>query len=163
MSESAKEFWTLPDAAKSGGAPLSFGSPGRGSPHQLATEALGKAAGVPVKHVAYKGSSAAVTDLAGGQIDMVVAALPSLLPLVDAGKVKIIATTGAARSELRPDVPAVAETYPGIDLSIWLGIMTADGAPAEATGTVNKTLDEILADPATVEVNRAGFAGGSNS
>ena len=141
----------LVDAAKASGETLTFGTSGTATPHRMAGEALGKASGVPVKNVAYKGTSAAVTDLAGGQIDMVIGSSTSIQPLIDAGKVKLIATVGAEPSALEPEVPAVAATYPGIDFGTWYGIMVAKDTPAEIVATLNETLNEIVADPAMAE------------
>jgi tripartite-type tricarboxylate transporter receptor subunit TctC len=145
----------LTEAAKASGDTLTFGTSGTATPHRMAGEAIGKASGASMKNVSYKGTSAAVTDLAGGQIDMVIGSTTSIQPLIEAGKVKLIGNVGAEASPLEPEIPAVAESYPGIDFGTWYGIMAAKETPAEIVATLNAALDEIVHDPAMAEPLKA--------
>jgi tripartite-type tricarboxylate transporter receptor subunit TctC len=141
----------LAEAAKASGETLTFGTSGTATPHRMAGEAIGKASGASVKNVAYKGTSAAVTDLAGGQIDMVIGSTTSIKPLIEAGKVKLIGNVGAEKSPLEPGIPTVAESYPGIDFATWYGIMAAKDTPPEIVAALNAALDAIVHDPAMAE------------
>lgn len=151
-STAANTVGELVEAAKASGETLTFGTSGTATPHRMAGEAIGKASGVPVKNVSYKGTSAAVTDLAGGQIDMVIGSTTAFKPLIDAGKVKLIGNFDDAPSPLDPDVPLVDASVPGIEhFDIWYGITVAKETPAEIVATLNTALNEIMHDPAMAE------------
>lgn len=139
----------LVEAAKAGGDTLTFGTSGTATPHRMAGEAIGKVSGVPVKNVSYKGTSAAVTDLAGGQVDMVIGSTTAFKPLIDAGKVKLIGNFDDETSPLDPAVPLVDASLPGIEhFDIWYGITVANGTPPDIVTKLNTALDEIVHDPA---------------
>jgi tripartite-type tricarboxylate transporter receptor subunit TctC len=142
----------LVEAAKADGDTLTFGTSGTATPHRMAGEAIGKTSGAPVKNVSYKGTSAAVTDLAGGQLDMVIGSTTAFKPLIDAGKVKLIGNFDDETSPLDPSVPLVDASLPGIEhFDIWYGVTVANGTPPEIVEKLNATLNEILADPAMAE------------
>ncbi len=141
----------LAENAKAEGRTISFGTSGTATPHRMSVEEFAEAAGVQVKHVAYKGTSASVADLAGGTIDMAVGSITSIQPLIDAGKVKLLANAGAERDPNLPDVPTVAETYPGIDFKAYYGVMVHKDTPPEIVAELNGALNAVLADPALAD------------
>ncbi|MFB9950518.1 Bug family tripartite tricarboxylate transporter substrate binding protein [Rhizobium puerariae] len=143
------------DYAKTSGEKLSFGSSGPSSPHRLAGEDIQKRAGFSMIHVPYPGTSASMTDLAGGQITLAFGALTSIQPLMDAGKLKLIAATSKQRSRFKPDVPAVAETWPGFDYSIYYGIITPKGTPKDVVEKLNGSINEVLKEPETINALNA--------
>ena len=143
---------------------LNFGTSGNTTPHRIAGEMLQQQAGFKMTHVAYKGTSASVTDLAGGHVELVIGAASALKPLADAGKIKLLAVTSEERLPLLPDVPAIGETYPGFDIVTFLGLMAPKGTPDEVVSLLNREINQILADPAMREnLEKQGMvvAGGS--
>ncbi len=111
---------------------MTYGSSGNGSSTHLSAELLKISAKVFVTHIPYRGASAVVTDALGGQIDVGVATLPSVLPMISSGKVRALAVSGRTRSPVLPNVPTVAEAgVPGYEADNWYGIFAAGGtAPA---------------------------------
>ena len=130
---------------------LSFGTSGNTTPHRIAGELLQQRGGFKMTHVAYKGTAASVTDLTGGHIELVVGAAGTLKPLADAGKVKLLAVMSKERMPFLPDVPTVAETFPGFEMVTFLGLMAPKGTPAEAVAVLNREVNKILAVPAERE------------
>ncbi|MFS8930669.1 tripartite tricarboxylate transporter substrate binding protein [Cupriavidus taiwanensis] len=117
-------------ARREGGA-LNFGSAGNASAQHLAGESFKLAAGVPMQHVPYKGSAPALTDLMGGQIQLMFDSMPSAMPFIKAGKLRAIAVTTPRRASALPDIPTVAESgLPGFDISTWYGLWAPRGTPA---------------------------------
>jgi tripartite-type tricarboxylate transporter receptor subunit TctC len=141
---------SLPDlaaAAQAKGAPLSYASPGVGTPHQLAAEMLAQALKTKFIHVPYKGTSNAAADLAGGQVDLLFGMPASVQPLVTAGKARIVAVTSPNRFPLLPTVPALAETLQGVFIStVDMGLMAPKGTSAEIVRKVNDAVRVALAD-----------------
>jgi tripartite-type tricarboxylate transporter receptor subunit TctC len=130
---------------------LNFGTSGATTPHRIAGEMLQQLGGFKMTHVAYKGTAASVTDLAGGHIELVVGAAGTLKPLADAGKVKLLAVMSEKRMPFLPDVPAVSETFPGFDMVTFIGLMAPKGTPAEVVGLLNSEVNRILSVPAERE------------
>ena len=122
---------------------LSFASPGAGGTSHLAGELLNRVAGIDLLHVAYRGSAPAQTDVIGGQVPLMIDPLLSVLPFVKAGKLKIIAVLSPKRVAGAEQYPVAAETYPGFEVSTFLGLI----APA---ATPRATVDKIAADVAAV-------------
>ena len=111
---------------------IAFGSAGNGTPGHLTGELFAKAAGVNVRHVPYKGSAPAVTDLLGGQVQMMFDNIPSALPHIRAGKLRALATTGAKRDPALPDLPTVAEAgVQGYESGVWFGLTVPAGTPKD--------------------------------
>src|SRR5690606_7587006 len=102
---------------------LSFATPGAGGTSHLAGELLNREAGIDLLHIAYKGSAPAHTDVVGGRVPLLIDPLLSVLPLVKAGRLKIIAVLSAERFPSAQEYPTVAETYPGFDVSTFLGLV----------------------------------------
>ncbi|MGH8512355.1 MAG: Bug family tripartite tricarboxylate transporter substrate binding protein, partial [Gammaproteobacteria bacterium] len=100
-----------------------------------------------VTHVAYKGSAPAVTDLIGGQVQVMFDNTPSSLGHIRAGKLRPLAVTTATRSEALPDIPTVGEFVPGFETSVWSGLGAPRNTPAEIVDRLNKEINAGLADP----------------
>lgn len=110
---------------------LNFGSSGNASAQQLAGESFKIAAGIEMQHVPYKGSSPALADLVGGQIQLMFDSMPSAMPFIKAGKLRAIAVTTLKRAQALPELPTVAESgYPGFDIATWYGYWAPKGTPA---------------------------------
>ncbi|SOZ30985.1 putative extra-cytoplasmic solute receptor [Cupriavidus taiwanensis] len=117
-------------ARREGGA-LNFGSAGNASAQHLAGESFKLAAKVPMQHVPYKGSAPALTDLMGGQIQLMFDSMPSAMPFIKSGKLRAVAVTTTRRASALPDIPTVAESgLPGFDISTWYGLWAPRGTPA---------------------------------
>jgi tripartite-type tricarboxylate transporter receptor subunit TctC len=108
---------------------LTYGSGGNGSTQHLAAELFKLMTASDLLHVPYKGGAPAMADLLGGQISMVFEPLNSALPHVSSGKVRALATTAAVRSPLLPNVPAISESVPDYEVSIWVGLLAPTGVP----------------------------------
>ena len=116
--------------AKSQQGPLAFGSPGNASSQHLAGESFKLATKLAMQHIPYKGSAPALTDLMGGQIQLMFDSMPSAMPFIKSGKLRAIAVTTAKRSTALPDVPTVAESgLPGFNISTWYGLWAPAGTP----------------------------------
>ena len=110
--------------------PLTYGSAGAGTTGHLAGELFKSMAKVDITHIPYKGNVPAITDILAGQISLVFATLPTVLPHVKAGKLKSIAVLGPNRSTALPDVPTVAESgLPGFEVNNWVGVFAPAGTP----------------------------------
>ncbi len=117
---------------------LNYGSAGVGTPGHLTAEMFRSVSGIDIQHVPYKGSAPAVTDLIGGQIQIMFDPLQSVLSNVQAGKLRALAVSGKARSAVVPDVPTIAESgYPGFETTAWWGAFAPAKLPdALAAGLV---------------------------
>jgi tripartite-type tricarboxylate transporter receptor subunit TctC len=134
--------------AKSKPGQLSFGSPGNGSPAQLAGELLNQMAGLNLQHVPYKGTGQAVTDLIAGHITILIDNMPPLLPHVQAGKLRALAVASEKRASAAPDVPTFAESgLPGFVVPAWKGLMAPAGTPREIITKLHDTVVKVLAKP----------------
>jgi tripartite-type tricarboxylate transporter receptor subunit TctC len=102
-------------------------------------------AGVDLVHVPYRGSAPAVTDLIGGQVQVMFDAMISTLPQIQTGKIRALAVTTATRSAMLPDVPAIAETVPGYEAIIWYGVGVPRGTPADVVAKLNREINAGLA------------------
>jgi tripartite-type tricarboxylate transporter receptor subunit TctC len=139
--KSVKELVAL---AKSKPGQLHYGSAGNGSVLHLAGEMLNTSAGIKLVHVPYKGVTNAFSDLLGGQISIMFPGAPIALPQVKAGKLRALATTGAARTAAAPELPPVADAgFPGYEISVWYGLL----APA---GTVPAIINRLHAETSKI-------------
>lgn len=124
-----------------GGKPLPFGTSGNGTAMHLAGELLKQTTGLPLEHVAYKGSAPAVNDIIGGQIPLGVLDLATTKPMIAAGRLKAIGVTSAARSLTAPEIPTLAETgVPGYDVKSWFGILARAGTPPDVVRRLNEAI-----------------------
>ena len=104
-------------------------------------------AGVDMVHVAYKGAAPALTDVLGGQVQVMFASLPSAIEFIKAGKLRALAVTTAMRSNALPDIPTVGEFLPGYEASLFYGVGAPKNTPAEIIEKLNKEINAGLADP----------------
>lgn len=129
--------------------PLTYGSAGTLGP--LIGAQLIKHTGLDITYIPYKGAQPALIDLAGGQIDMVIADLPSLLPTQQQGRGRILSVTTKVRSKLAPDVPTLAEAgFSDFDFSTWYGLVAPARTPDAVVEKLNADLVEVLAHPDVV-------------
>ncbi|MEP6944073.1 MAG: tripartite tricarboxylate transporter substrate binding protein [Betaproteobacteria bacterium] len=142
---------TLPEFiayAKANKGKLSYGSSGPGTLTHLAMEQLKVASDIDLQHVAYRGIGPAITDILGGQTQALFPGLAAALPHIKAGKMRPLAITGIRRHPLLPDVPTFEELgYKGFDGVQWYGIVGPANLPAAIVATLNKAIDDALADP----------------
>lgn len=139
-------------AAKADPGAITFGTPGIGSLGQLATTELMQKAGVEMTHVPFKGGAPVVTDLLAGNIDVGVLNIGPLLPHVEAGKLRILATTGPERSFQTPDTPTMQEEgFEGFDFQTWYSISGPIGLPGDVVEKLSTLLGEALNDPGVQE------------
>lgn len=135
-----KEFVAL---AKS--KPMSYGSPGNGTQGQLVAELFKQKAGIDLQHVPYKGASAAVADLMGGQIESVSTTLSTAATQIKAGKARALALSSAARLPDYPDVPTFAESgYPDIIGTVWFSISGPANMPADIVQKLNAEIRRAM-------------------
>jgi tripartite-type tricarboxylate transporter receptor subunit TctC len=121
---------------------LTFGSAGVGSAHQIAGALLNAKAGIAINHVPFQGGAPAVQNLVGGHIDMSFATLPSVMPLVKGGQLRLVAMAEPKRYAGLPDLPTVNETVPGVETTSWVGFLAPAGTPKE----IRERLAKIVAD-----------------
>ncbi len=127
---------------------LNFASSGSGTSIHLSGELFKSMSGVPMTHVPYKGSAPALTDLLGGQVQLMFDNLPSALPHIKAGKLRALAVTGAQRAPALPDVPTVAEAgLPGFEASSWFGLLAPAGTPKDIIARLHAEVAKWLATP----------------
>jgi len=130
---------------------VNFGSGGSGSPQHLAGELLNAIANVQMMHVPYKGTGPAMTDLIGGQIQLMIEPLAAALPQIRGGRVKALAVTAPQRVPTLQDIPTTREAgLPGLDVTNWYGLVVPAGTSADIIAKLNAALKTALADPATV-------------
>jgi len=135
-------------AAKAKPQSLSYASTGNGSSNHISMELFKSLAGVDIVHIPYKGSAPAVTDLLGGQVQVMFDNVPNVLQHVKAGKLRALAVSGAKRTSLAPDIPTVAEAgVPGYELTVWFGLVAPAGTPREIVQKLNAESLRILAMP----------------
>lgn len=133
-------------AAKAAPGKINYGTAGVGSINHMASEMFAGLAKIEMTHVPYKGSSQSIQDLMGGQIEVVIASLPSFAGNVKGGKVRALAVTSAARSAVIPELPPAAEVVPGYDIGLWWGIFGPAGMAADYTRALNTEIQAILAE-----------------
>lgn len=126
----AKNLADLIAMAKAKPLGIHYSSGGNGSPQHMAMELFSAAAGIRLTHVPYKGATQALTDLLGGQVQVLAQGLGVLNAQAKGGKVRLLATTGAARSALTPDVPTAREAgVPGFEFATWFAVVAPAGTP----------------------------------
>jgi tripartite-type tricarboxylate transporter receptor subunit TctC len=142
--------------AKAKPGALNYATPGNGTPPHLAAEIFKSMAGVNITHVPYKGAGPAVIDVLGGQMQVMFANAPVVLPHIRAGKLRSLATTSAKRLSILADFPTIAESgLPGYEADTWYGMFGPAGMPAPLLNKINQDLVRVLALPEIKEL----FAG----
>jgi tripartite-type tricarboxylate transporter receptor subunit TctC len=143
----ARSVRALVALAKAQPGKLNYASPGNGTPHHLAMELFKRHFNVDVTHVPYNGSAGAVTDLLGGQVQVMFLPVHVALPLVQSGKLVMLAAGGAHRSPATPDVPSLAdEGVTDIDVDIWYALLGPRGLAPEQVALLNANVNAILRD-----------------
>ena len=143
----AQNFKALIDLLKAKPGALNFASPGTGSTPHLASELLKQMAGVNFVHVPYKGDTPALTDLLAGQMHMQIASGPVYVPHIKAGKVRAVAVTASKRYFLFPELPSIAESYPGFHAIGWNGMIAPAGTPRDIINRLNRSVASLLKRP----------------
>jgi len=133
--------------AKANPGKVNMASSGNGTSIHVSGELFKMMSGVDMLHVPYRGSAPALTDLMGGQVQVLFDNMPSSIEYLKAGKLRPLAVTTATRSQALPDVPTVAETVPGYEASAWFGLGAPKGTPAEIVDKLNAAVNAGLADP----------------
>ena len=140
-------------AAKAKPGVLTFSSGGIGGSHQLSAELFELNAGISMIHVPYKSGSAALTDLMGGNVDLMFDQMYSAVPSIKAGKLRPIAITSKKRSPLLPNVPSFAELgYPKVEVLNWQGLIAPRGTPKAIIDQLNTAANQVLRDPTLREL-----------
>jgi len=126
---------------------LNYGSAGAGTPGHLTAEMFKAAAGVDLQHVPYKGSAPALSDLLGGQIQIMSDPLQTVLSNVQGGQLRALAVSSKARSPVLPDVPTIAESgYAGFESTAWWGVFAPANLPGDVTATLAREIDRVVQD-----------------
>ncbi len=147
----AKNFKEFIAYTKANPKKVSFASAGVASVGHLTGELLNEMAGIDMQHIPYKGSGQAITDLVGGHIKAMISGMASTLPHVRSGKLVGIVTTGLKRTPATPDIPTIAETYPGFESSSWFGVLAPAGTPKPIITRLNADIHKSLQDPAVAK------------
>lgn len=145
----------LVDYARANSGKLTYGSVGPGSTSHLAGVILSRMADIELLHVPYKGAAPVLTDMLGGQIDMAFLNIAGAMPYIKSGKLRPIAVSTLKRSTLLPDLPAVADTYPGFEVNSWYGLMAPAGTPQPIVDRLQRQVAEILKLPDIVKLLEA--------
>ncbi len=129
---------------------LVYASAGNGTAGHLSGELFKSLAKIDLVHIPYKGNVPALTDLVGGQTSMLFATMPTVMPLARAGKLYAMAVTGSHRNPAAPEVPAMAETLPGFEVTNWIGIFAPAGTLPDIVAKLNTEIMRIMKLPARV-------------
>jgi tripartite-type tricarboxylate transporter receptor subunit TctC len=144
VSVPAKDLKELIALAKAQPKSVNFGSAGIGTQTHLAAENFAYSAGVDLTHVPYKGESAAITDLIGGQIQLATPNLGAAIGFIQQGKIRALAVTSRERSPQLPEVPSASEVLPGFENVGWFGLMAPAGTPREVIDRIHRDSAKIL-------------------
>ena len=138
--------------AKAKPGTLNYGSSGIGSNYHMAAELFKNLAKIDIVHVPYKGSTGARQDIVGGQVQLMFDSVPTMAPMIQSGLVRALATTGATRSAVLPNVPTLAEAgVAGYEASLWTGLVAPAATPKPLVEQLNREITRILARPDIVE------------
>jgi tripartite-type tricarboxylate transporter receptor subunit TctC len=149
-AKTLQEFIAL---AKSQPGKLNYASSGQGTPYHMAGELFKTMAGIDIVHVPYRNSGEARSGVIGGQVQMMIDAVPAMAPNIGEKQVRPLATTGQARSTVLPDVPTVTEAgVPGYEATIWLGLMAPAGTPKPIIDKLNAAVNAVVKRPDIVKL-----------
>ena len=143
-AKTVKEFI---DHVKSNPGKVNMASSGNGTSVLMSGELFMEMNGAKMTHVPYRGSNPALTDIMGGQVQVLFDNMPSSIELIKGGKIRALGVTTEKRASYFPDLPTVAETVPGYEASAWFGMGVKAGTPPDVIATLNKLIEEALADP----------------
>ncbi|MBX3663542.1 MAG: tripartite tricarboxylate transporter substrate binding protein [Burkholderiales bacterium] len=147
----AKSVKELVELAKSQPGKINFASPGTGTPNHLGMELLTAMTGAKFTHVPYKGGGAATTDLLAGRVQAIFGGAAPWQPHMASGRARAIAIGHHERLKTLPDIPAIAETYPGFNNTTWYGFLGPAGTPALVVRKVNAEMKRAVEDPGVVK------------
>jgi tripartite-type tricarboxylate transporter receptor subunit TctC len=133
--------------AKANPGRVAYASAGPGSTNHICAEMFARMAGVEMVHVPYRGGAPAVQDTVSGQVQLFFSAATQTLPHVQSGRLKLLGVTEARRSALLPNVPTVAETVPGYEMTVWYGVLGPRGLPRDLTTQLNAEINRAMALP----------------
>ena len=147
----ARNLSELIALAKSQPGKINYGSVGIGSLPHLSSELFAGMAGIKLTHIPYKGAAPAMTDLLGGQIQMIIGPMSASIAHIRSGKVRALAVTNPQRNVLIPDVPTIGESLPGFAVTSWYGMIAPGGTPSAVVSLLNREVGRILFLPAVKE------------
>ncbi len=148
-TKTVKEFIEL---AKKEPGKLNYASSGPGTPYHMAGELFKAMTQTDIVHVPHKASGDARNSTIAGTVQMMFDAVTTMSALAKGGQVRALATTGDTRNPLTPDLPTVAETVPGYEATIWLGVMAPKGTPKEVIAFLNNSINKVINRPDVKEV-----------
>jgi tripartite-type tricarboxylate transporter receptor subunit TctC len=148
-AKSVAEFIAL---AKKEPGKLNYASSGPGTPYHMAGELFKAMSHTDIVHVPHKASGDARNSVLSGNVQMMLDAVTVMSALAKGGQVRALATTGLTRNPLTPDLPTVAETVPGYEATIWLGVMAPKSTPKEVIAFLNTSINKVIELPAVKEV-----------
>jgi tripartite-type tricarboxylate transporter receptor subunit TctC len=137
----------LIDVLRANPGKFTYATSGYGSSLHLAAELFKLTTKTDVVHVPYTGSAPAITALLGGHVDLIFDTIPSIWPSVQSGKLKALAVASRQRATAVPDLPAIAETLPGFDVTSWEGILAPAGTPAAVVAKIADEIKRVAAEP----------------
>src|SRR4051794_18807981 len=150
---SAKTLAEFIALAKSQPGKLNYASSGQGTPYHMAGELFKSMVEIDVVHVPYRNSGEARSGVIGGQVQMMIDAVPAMASNIGAGQVRALATTGKMRSSVLPDVPTAGEAgVAGYEATIWLGLMAPAGTPGKLVEKLNAAVNELVKNPDIVKL-----------
>jgi len=147
-AKNVKEFI---DLAKKDPGKLNYASSGPGTPYHMAGELFKAMSKTDIVHVPHKASGDARNSALAGTVQMMFDAVTTMSELAKGGKVRALATTGVKRNPLTPDLPTVAESVPGYEATIWLGVMAPKGTPKEVIAFLNTSINKVINLPEVKE------------
>lgn len=144
---------------KPGAKPQAYGTPGVATPNHLSGVLLASMAGIPLDHLAYRGTAPAVADVMGGSVPLAILGLSTALSQAQGGRLRILGVGGSKRSPLAPELPTIAEGgVPGFEANYWYDVTVAQGTPAPIMATLNKEISKAVQSPDVQEaLKKAGF------
>ena len=149
-AKTLQEFVAL---AKSQPGKLNYASSGQGTPYHMAGELFKTMAGIDVVHVPYRNSGEARSGVIGGQVQMMIDALPAMAPNISENQVRALATTGNMRSSVLPNIPTAGEAgVPGYEATIWLGLMAPAGTPKPVIDRLNAAVNAAIKRPDVIKL-----------
>lgn len=158
-SSGLKTIKDLIDHKKANGAPVSYASPGAGTPQHLTGEMIKQQAKVDLEHVPYRGGAPALNDVLGGHVPLAIISLPAALPHIRKGSLNALGVASAQRSPIANDIVTIAESgLPGFEVDNWYGVFAPAGTPAPVVEKINLTLGKLAQEPALRQrLSDAGF------
>ncbi len=144
---------TLQDLVDKGkaGEELTYATPGVASPHHLIGEFFNEQAGINMTHVPYKGIGPGVTDVLGGHIDLAISTMSGFMPFLKDGSIRVLAVADKEPFDKIPDVPTIAESYPGFEANGWFAALVPAGTPDYAVKKLNQAILDALKDPKVLQ------------